>query len=221
MSFQFGNSISLAWKKLKSGEYTVREFQVNKLWELSSYSLSPIDYIKTELGLYRTFFPENYKYFGQVANVSSSLYERVFTTQSLDPKVLWYYMDHNYYSPVPTQKTPLTITDDNLIANHYLSGSLFVIPRDMFGEGIKKKTVEITIYDEATGSMNYVITDDGRGNLIDNSFDSTKIIDRNYELLYVGFNDKYREYNVSKNYKTDYVVDESPFYNTLKIKNPL
>jgi hypothetical protein len=219
MSFQFGNKISLAWKKLKSGEYTVREFQVNKLWELSSYSASPIDYRKTELGLYRTFFPENYKYFGQVANVSSSLYERVFTTQSLDPKVLWYYMDHNYYSPVTTQKTPLTITDDNLIANHYLSGSLFVIPRDMFGEGIKKKTVEITIYDEATGSMNYVITDDGRGNLIDNSFDSTKIIDRTYELLYVGFNDKYREYNVSKNYKTDYVVDESPFYNTLKIKN--
>lgn len=219
MSFQFGNQISLAWKKLKAGEYTVREFQVNKLWELSSYSASPSDYRKTRLGLYRTFFPENYKYFGQVANFSSSLYERIFTTQSLDPKVLWYYMDHRYYSPVTTQKTPSTITDDNLIANHYLTGSLFVIPRDMFGEGIKKKSVEITIYDEATSSLNYVLTDDGFGNLIDNSFDSSKLINRDYELLYVGFNDKYREYNVSKNYKTDFVIDESPIYNTLKIKN--
>lgn len=219
MSFQFGNNISLAWKKLKAGEHTVRQFEANKLWELSSNVNLLINYRTTRLGLYRTFFPENYKYFGQVANFSSSLYERVFTTQSLDPKVLWYYMDHRYYSPITTQKTPSTITDDNLIANHYLSGSLFVIPRDMFGEGIKKKSVDIEIYDKFTSSLNYRVTDDGLGNLIDNSFDTNKIINRNYELFYVGFNEKYREYNVSKNYKTDYVVDESPFYNTLKIEN--
>lgn len=219
MSFQFGNNISLAWKKIKSGEHTVREFQAHKLWQLSSDSNDVFDYRKTKLGLYRTFFPENYKYFGQVANISSSLYERVFTTQSLDPKILWYYMDHRYYAPITTQKIPSTITDDNLITNHYESGSIFVLPRDMFGEGIKKKSVEISIYDNLTSSLNYTIIDDGFGNLIDNSFDKTKIINRDYELLYVGFNDKYREYNVSKNYKTDFVVDESPFYNTLKIQN--
>jgi len=219
MSFQFGNKISLAWKKLKAGEHTVREFQANKLWELTSNYNSPNDYRLTKLGLYRTFFPENYKYFGQVANFSSSLYERMFTTQSLDPKALWYYMDNRYYSPITTQKTPSTITDDNLIANHYESGSLFVLPRNMFGEGIKKKSVEITVYNDLTSSLNYVVTDDGVGNLVDNSFDKTKIIDRNYELLYVGFNDKYREYNLSKNYKTNFVVDESPFYNTLTIKD--
>jgi hypothetical protein len=37
--------------------------------------------------------------------------------------------------------------------------------------------------------------------------------------MYIGFNDKYREYGTSKNYKTDYIVDESPFYNTIKIEN--
>ena len=219
MSFQFGNNISLAWKKLKAGEHTVREFQANKLWQFSSDSSDVFNYRNTRLGLYRTFYPENYKYFGQVANLSSSLYERVFTTQSLDPKVLWYYMDHRYYTPFTTEKIPSTITDDNLIANHYLSGSIFVIPRDMFGEGIKKKSVEISIYDNLTSSLNYTITDDGLGNLIDNSFDSSKIINRDYELMYIGFNDKYREYNTSKNYKNNFVVDESPFYNTIKIEN--
>jgi len=219
MSFQFGNNISLAWKKLKAGEHTVREFQANKLYQLSSDPNNVFNYRQTRLGLYRTFFPENFKYFGQVANLSSSLYERIFTTQSLDPKVLWYYMDHRYYAPITTQKIPSTVTDDNLIANHYLSGSMFVIPRDMFGEGIKKKSVEISIYDSLTSSLNYTITDDGFGNLIDNSFDKSKIINRDYELIYVGFNDKYREYGTSKNYKTDYIIDESPFYNTLKIEN--
>lgn len=219
MSFQFGNKISLAWKKLKAGEHTVRQFTANKLWQLTSDVNNVYDYRNTKVGLYRTFFPENYKYFGQVVNISSSLYQKVFTTQSLDPKILWYYMDHNYYSPITTQKSPSTITDDNLIANHYNSGSIFTIPRDIFGEGIKKNSVEISIYDTTTSSLNYTITDDGVGNLIDNSFDNTKIIGRDYELLYVGFNEKYREYNLSKNYKTDFVVDDSPFYNTLKIEN--
>jgi hypothetical protein len=186
---------------------------------LSSDPNNVFNYRQTRLGLYRTFFPENFKYFGQVANLSSSLYERIFTTQSLDPKVLWYYMDHRYYAPITTQKIPSTVTDDNLIANHYLSGSIFVIPRDMFGEGIKKKSVEISIYDALTSSLNYTITDDGFGNLIDNSFDKSKIINRDYQLMYIGFNDKYREYGTSKNYKTDYIVDESPFYNTIKIEN--
>jgi len=32
MSFQFGNNLSVAWKKLKGGDYTVRTFEANKLW---------------------------------------------------------------------------------------------------------------------------------------------------------------------------------------------
>jgi len=107
MSFQAGNTISLIWKKLKKGDYTVRPFEVYKKWEISSDSNEPNTYFGLfDIKVYRAYYPENHKYFGGVANLSSSLYDRVFTTQSVDPKMLWYYLDHNFYTEYSKDKIP-------------------------------------------------------------------------------------------------------------------
>lgn len=217
MPFQIGNSLSLTHKPLKDGDYTIRPFQVNKLWEFKTEASEYEHYKNFGINVYRAFYPENHKYFGNVANVSSSMYERIFTTQSLDPKILWYYLDHNFYTEYKKEKYPTMLTDYNQITYLGESASLFVIPVGVFGEGIKKKSVSLTNINTSS-KFNYTIIDDGNGNLTDTSFDETNFMEDDSVLLYLGFNEKYREYQM-KNNKLDYVLDMSSKYNNVSIKN--
>ena len=221
MLSQYRNSLSFTHKRLKAGDYTIRPFQVNKLWKISSVHTEREYYGNFNIGVYRAFYPENHKYFGNVANISSSLYERVFTTQSFDPKILWYYLDHNFYTEYDKFRQPAYITIDQQITYLAESASLFMIPVGVFGEGIKPKTVSFTNYNP-TSSYEYTLVDDGFGNLRDTSFDETKFANNESCIFYVGFNEKYREYNMRNN-KLNYVLDMSPhrsdvtLYNTRKI----
>jgi hypothetical protein len=102
MEFQRGNMVSLVYKNLKKGDYEVKPFQTFKNWRIASDHSETFAGVSTfyesyGIKVYRALYPENDKYFGGVANISSSIYERTFTTQSLDPKLLWYYLYHNYY----------------------------------------------------------------------------------------------------------------------------
>jgi hypothetical protein len=214
MSFQTGNTVSLIWKKLKKGDYTVRPFEVYKLWEISSDSNEPNNYYGLyDINVYRAYYPENHKYYGAVANLSSSLYERIFTTQSLDPKLLWYYLDHNFYTEYSKEKTPTVITDYSRVTYLAESSSIMVLPQGVFGEGIRRGTVNITnVHPSASRQVH--MTDDGSGNLKDNAFDESKIVGDDRLYLYVGFNEKYREYNF-RNKPTEYVLDSSPLHNTV------
>jgi hypothetical protein len=215
MSFQSGNNLSYTHKKLKAGEFTIRPFEINKLWKISTDNSEQYHYEKYDIKVYRAYYPENHKYFGNVANISSSLYERVFTTQSLDPKILWYYLDHNYYTEYRNEKLPSTITLDNQITYLSESASLFMIPVGVFGEGIREKSV---VLDNYGSPYEYRLVDDGFGNLRDTAFDETKFVNPSYCLLYAGFNEKYREYNM-KNNKLNYVLDFSSHRNVVTVKN--
>ncbi len=215
MSFQIGNSLNLCFKQLKAGDYTVKTFEANKLWEFRTNETEYYFYKNFGINTYRALYPENYKYFGNVITISSSMYERTFTTQSLDPKILWYYLDHNYYTDYRKDKLPLITTDDEIITYLSNSASLMTIPVNVFGEGIKKKSVKLYNY-SATGSDKYTLIDDGLGNLRDTAFDETKFCDNNNLFLYVGFNEKYREYEV-KNKKLPYVLDSSPLHNDVNV----
>ena len=217
MAFQGQNNLIFTHKKLKAGDYTIRPFEVNKLWNISSIIPESEYYQKFGINVYRAFYPENHKYFGNVANISSSLYERIFTTQSLDPKMLWYYLDHNYYTEYKNTKQPSFITDDNQITYMAESASLFVIPVGVFGEGIKKKSVNLVNYN-SSASYQYTLVDDGLGNLRDTVFDETKIVNNEKCMMYIGFNEKYREYNMPNN-KLDYVLDSTPHRNTINLYN--
>lgn len=215
MSFQIGNSLNLCFKQLKSGDYTVKTFEANKLWEFRTNDSEYYFYKNFGINTYRALYPENHKYFGNVITLSSSMYERTFTTQSLDPKILWYYLDHNYYTDYKKDKIPTVITDDEILTSLAESASLMTIPVNVFGEGIKKKSVKLYNY-SATGSDQYTLIDDGLGNLRDTSFDETKFVDNKNLLLYIGFNEKYREYQF-KNKKLPYVLDGSPLHNDVNI----
>lgn len=198
MSFQKGNIVSLINKRLKRGDFEVKPFQANKLWKFASddtetYTGKSTFYKNLGIDVYRVLYPENNLYYGAVVNISSSLYQRVFTTQSLDPKLLWYSMDHKYYNQFKNDNNPAYLLDPNTEINLSISGSLITIPQDIFGEGIKPKSLRLLNYSTNT-SHSYSMKDDGNGNIIDETYDTNKIISKDRCLIYLGFNEKYREY---------------------------
>ena len=172
-----------------------------------------------KINVFRFFYPENDKYFGNVLNISSSLYTDVSEYQPIDPKIIWYYLDHNFYKDYSKSRHSSTITDFS--SNSYLSptGSVLLFPRSYFGEGIKKGSSDFKIKNyNSISELNYEMMDDGMGNLIDASFDTSKFVDNRSNLLYVGFNEKYREYNFI-NKKLDYVLDYSENLNDVLVYN--
>lgn len=169
------------------------------------------------INAYRFLYPENDKYFGNVMNISSSLYSNPHTYQNIDPRLIWYYLDHNFYKDYYTDKFSSTALDENLANVLSDTGSLLILPRRLFGEGIRENTFSVKM-DSSTPNMTYTIVDDGKGNLIDTSFDMSTLVDYRYELLSIGFNEKYREYNFI-NKKRPYVIDSSNNLNEVQISN--
>lgn len=169
------------------------------------------------LNAYRFLYPENDKYFGNVMNISSSLYSNPYTYQKIDPRMIWYYLDHNFYKDYYIDKFASTALDDNLANVLSNTGSLLVLPRRLSGEGVKENSINIKI-NSSTQRMDYIIRDDGMGNLIDSTFDTSTFVDYRYELLSIGFNEKYREYNFV-NKKKPYVIDSSNKLNEISISN--
>ena len=214
-----GTGIHYVMKNLKKGDYTVREFTTKKTWEFTTDTGS-INYYQT-LGLQplRILYPENHRYFGNIVNLSSSLYTKPFNSQSLDPKLLWYYLDHNHYKDYDNIKNSSTVSDYNSEIYLSESGSMLLLPRKMVGEGIVEKSFQVTNNNITTASQQYSLKDDGQGNLIDTAFDTSKFIDKERLLLYVGFNEKYREAAFKKKRKS-YVVDYSLNQNLVEIINP-
>jgi len=217
VAFQFGNNISFAWKQLKAGDYTVRHFQANKTWKFNTLS-TDVDYYENHgINVYRALYPENSKYFGNVLNLSSDMYRNSYTSQSIDPKQLWYSLDHNYYTVYSDYRMYDYSLDEKYNGYLWETSSIFILPMKNFGEGIKKGSFSINNYN-ANPSYSYTLVDDEYGNLIDKSFDTTKFVNESYCLLNVGFNEKYREYKY-KNNKSIYVLDSSPYNNIINIKN--
>lgn len=180
-----------------------------------SEKLNSVDDI--HINAYRFFYPENHKYFGNVINISSSLYSNDYPHQPIDPKILWYYLDHNFYKDYfPDKFASMAVDDDqsNILAE---TGSILVLPRNLYGEGIKPGTFDMTMVNPET-SMQYRIIDDGNGNIIDTSFQDSDIIDHRAQLLSIGFNEKYREYGFV-NKKKPYVIDTSNRLNSVKVNN--
>ena len=91
-------------------------------------------------------------------------------------------------------KISSTALDENLSNVLSDTGSLLILPRRLFGEGVRENTFSVKV-NSSISNMSYTIQDDGNGNLIDTTFDMSMMVDYRYELLSVGFNEKYRDYN--------------------------
>ena len=214
-----GSGAHYVMKNLKKGDYTVREFTTKKTWEFTTDSGSVNYYQKLGLQPLRVLYPENHRYFGNIVNLSSSLYTRPFNSQSLDPKLIWYYLDHNHYKDYDNIKNSVTVSDYNSEIYLSESGSLLLLPRKMVGEGIVEKSFEVTNNNITTASQQYSLKDDGQGNLVDIAFDTSKFVDKERLLMYVGFNEKYRE-AAFKRKRKNYVIDYSQNQNSVTIVNP-
>lgn len=171
-----------------------------------------------EIEVFRFYYPENYKYFGNILNVSSSLYSNDFEHQTIDPKLIWYYVDHNFYKDYNNSRHSATITDFD--SNSYLSetGSILLLPRTFYGEGVVKNTFKLSNFNNES-VLQFDIKDDGFGSILDATFDINKFIGKSNNLIYIGFNEKYREYNLI-NKKLNYVLDYSDNLNTVTVVNP-
>lgn len=223
MSFQFGNKVSLIYKKLKKGDYEVRPLKVFKKWDFASDDAEKKAGVSTYyenygIKIFRSFYPENDRYFGNVANISGSNYHRVFTTQSLDPKMLWYYLDHTFYTNHFPDKFPTINTTTKARLSHFESSSLFVIPQSVFGEGVKPGSF-ILNHSGSSSEFVYQLKDDLYGNLVDQTYDTSKLIDQTRCQLYIGFNEKYREYNF-RNKQSGFINDESQYKNSIEYVSP-
>lgn len=223
MSFQFGDNLSTTHKKLKRGDYEVKPYQAYKKWNLASDDSSTqagvsTYYQNSGIQIYRSFYPENHKYFGNVANISSSNYERVFTTQSFDPKLIWYYLDHQFYTNNEENRFPNFLTSTRTKTFHYESGSVMVIPQDVFGEAIRPGSFEL-YHSGSSAAFVYSLRDDKYGNLVDSAYDTAKIVSDDRCLLYVGFNEKYREYEFI-NKQTALINDDSNLGNVIQYISP-
>jgi hypothetical protein len=223
MDFQHNNTVSLIYKNLKKGDYEVKPFKTHKKWNFASDSSEtfagvPTFYENSGIRIYRALYPENHKYFGGIANISSSLYERTFVTQSVDPKLIWYQLDHNYYANFERGLYPTNVFLGDINRNLYESSSVMVIPQKVFGEGIKKGTFSINHYGTES-PFNYTLSDDSSGNLIDSEYDTSKFANYDKCLLYLGFNAYYRSYGF-RNKQTDGVVDGSQLDNEVVYISP-
>jgi hypothetical protein len=217
MAFQINNEISLVYKPLKSGDYTITPFEINKRWKFDSTSINNSFYENDKISIYRAFYPENHKYFGNVVNISSSLYQRVFTTQSIDPKLLWYWVDNMFYNDYSKDKLSLENIDYNTKTYLAESSSIVALPVNMFGEGIKKESVKINMY-STSSTHTYYLYDDGYGNLIDSDFNQSNFINDSKLLMYLGFNENYRDYGF-RTRKNNFVIDGSTHRNSVNIVN--
>lgn len=223
MDFQRNNAVSFVYKNLKKGDYEVKPFQAFKTWQFASDSsdsfLGSSTYFESVgINIYRALYPENNKYFGGVANISSSVYERSFPTQSQDPKLLWYYLDHNYYDAFEQNVYSPKLFGGATKTVLWESSSVVIVPQRIFGERIKPGSVSIT-HNSSDLNHVYTLTDDSNGNLIDGEYDTTKLIDDGRCILNLGFNEQYRSYGF-RNKQTSGPLDFSHLRNEVLYINP-
>ena len=223
MLFQRDNIVSLIYKNLKKGDYVVKPFKTHKTWDIASDHSENFVGISTfyetsGIKIYRVLYPEDDRYFGNVANISSSIYDRPFTTQSVDPKLIWYQLNHTYYDYFEYKRTPLKAYPSDVKTHLYESSSVIIIPQKVFGEQIKPGSIRIEHYG-SENPFNYNLIDDFQGNIIDTGYDKTKLIDPNTCVLNLGFNEQYRSYNF-RNKRTVGPIDYSNYNNQIIYINP-
>lgn len=223
MEFQVKNSISLVYKNLKRGHYEVKPFKTYKTWKFASdHSENFIGYSTfyetSGIKIYRALYPQSDQYFGNVINISSSVYEKTFTTQSIDPKLIWYKLDHTYYDNFSRDSSPVKIFGLSTRTELYESSSVIIIPQRVFGETIKPGSVDIKHYGSES-KFSYTLIDDSNNNLIDTGYDSSKNINFDYCILNLGFNEQYRSYGFSTK-QTNGPIDYSNVNNEIVYVNP-
>jgi hypothetical protein len=128
--------------------------------------------------------------------LNSSIYTQPTELQTIDPYILYKYINHNFY------KSNFDETDYNAAyfinrattRNLYESCSILNIRQDVYGNSIKRKSFSVYDYSLSgsyTGSI--LVKDDGRSNLYVNTIETSSFPSSNNLLLHLNFDEKFKE----------------------------
>lgn len=125
----------------------------------------------------------------------SIIYSKPFNSQSVDPHILYSYVNHNFYSTnidENNHNSSLYINSET-VRNLYESCSILNIRQDIFGNGIQRSTFVLNDY-SLSGSYTESITlkDDGYSNLYVNTVNTSSFVSKNSLLVNLSFDEKFK-----------------------------
>lgn len=128
--------------------------------------------------------------------LNSVLYTQPNETQSIDPHIVYQYINHNFYKSKFGEPDYNAAYFINRATNRFLyeSCSILNIRQDIYGNTVKRKSLIINDYSLSgsyTGSL--IIKDDGRSNLYINTINTGSFPSNNNLLTYLSFNEKFKE----------------------------
>jgi len=207
------------FKPIKNGNFRVSPFIVNKQWSIdntnyssSGYSLQQATHRKdkTPIGITTlTTFGNNFAPAGTVldlptwtANDPINIYDKSYQN------IIWHAIDHKYYRFAYDPVNNLGASNRNTIEKRlFKSASSFTIPYFKVGESIKPGTVKIT-----DTSNDFILHDDGKGNLRDNLITSQSFATATNLVGYWGFNEEFKRFKYNTGYSSRDIVFDSNLY---------
>ncbi len=126
----------------------------------------------------------------------------VNSTDDTNQHVVWKWIDHRYYRAPYNQTSCFELTDTNLVEKYYfMTASVVTVPYHQMGERIKPGTLSFTalITNSSTNAnlATFSVTgsDDGVGNLHDQSISTSSMVSSSRLQLYATFNNEFRRFD--------------------------
>lgn len=194
---------SLVFKHIPSSDINLTPFNVFKNWTVVSGDISGSVFTH-RTRIRRAVLDEDWRVYDYPHGFMTALPN----LDGSDPKTLWYNINGMYYKE---GKNNFDIEySPYMIRRLHSTASYVQIPQQVFGEGIKLGSVQIT-----NGST--ILQDDTYGNLYDTALNTGSMAPVDHLLSYWGFNDKFKYQKQSL--KISGSVQDLNNYNNLEYRN--
>jgi len=185
--------IPSVFQPIRANDYQQRPIKAYKHYKVSSTNFSSTSGYFRHNAIYRKHVPHIDGTTGQGVG------ERVFAINADDntnQHVIWNGIDHKYYRQYNPAASAdfLDINDQHRFL--WYSASVFTAPYGQVGEKIKPGSFTVT---SSIGDTHVHLSDDGNGNLVDYSVNTSKFASSSRNFFYMSFNDLYRKFNQGDN----------------------
>lgn len=147
--------------------------------------------------------------------LESIIYSKPTNLQTIDPHILYSYVNHNFYSTNIDENNhnSSVYIDSKTVRNLYESCSILNIRQDIFGNGVKRGTFILHDYalsGRYTGSITF--KDDTYSNLYVNTINTESFVHENNLLLHLSFDEKFK-HRIENKRTTENIRDYSLYKN--------
>ena len=207
------------FRPIKRGNFSVRQFQVNKEWQITNSDYSSSGYTLQQAAHRKELTPigqTTLSTFGNNSLPAGTVLD-LTTVSGNDPindfdgsyqNIIWHSLDHKYYRNAYDPGNNLVASNRNTIEKRlFLSASTFTIPYFKVGESIKPRSLTIT-----DTSNNFTLYDDGRGNLRDSLIASQSFAPADNLVGYWGFNEEFKNFKYNYGYHSKGIIFDSNLY---------